>query len=97
VLLDVAFTLVRRALAGQRLVEAHCGHLYQVAQRAGVPAPAVALLHWAFAAWGGSCCLIFIAAPSALKPLVPLLVLPPQIIWLLVVARKARRANIVTW
>ena len=43
VLFDVAFTLVRRAAAGERLTAPHRGHLYQVAQRAGVPAPAVAL------------------------------------------------------
>ena len=53
VLFDVAFTLVRRALAGQRLTQAHRGHLYQIAQRSGVPAIAVALIHWGFAAFGG--------------------------------------------
>ena len=37
VLFDVAFTLIRRALAGERLTEPHRGHLYQVAQRSGLP------------------------------------------------------------
>ena len=67
VLFDVTFTLVRRAAAGERVTAPHRGHLYQVAQRAGVPAPAVALTHWGFALYGGLCCLLFIAVPSPWK------------------------------
>ena len=89
VLFDVAFTLVRRALRGERLTAAHRGHLYQVAQRAGMPAAAVALVHWGFAIFGGLCCLAFITAPSALKPFVPLLTLLPQLAWLAWVRRLA--------
>ena len=37
VLFDVAFTLVRRALAGEPVTQPHRGHLYQVAHRSGVP------------------------------------------------------------
>ena len=33
VLFDVGFTLVRRAVAGERVTAPHRGHLYQVAQR----------------------------------------------------------------
>ena len=36
VLFDVAFTLVRRTLAGEAITRPHRGHLYQVAQRCGV-------------------------------------------------------------
>lgn len=46
-LLDAAFTLARRLVAGERITEAHRGHLYQVAHRAGLPAPAVAAAYWA--------------------------------------------------
>ncbi|HEY8289253.1 MAG TPA: MraY family glycosyltransferase, partial [Acetobacteraceae bacterium] len=88
VLYDVAFTLVRRAWDGERLTEAHRGHLYQVAHRAGVPATAVTLVHWGFAVFGGVVCLWFIAAPSALKPLVPFATLPPQIAWTAFVAMR---------
>ena len=93
VLFDVGFTLVRRAVAGERLTAPHRGHLYQVAQRAGVPAPAVALIHWGFAVYGGLCCLVFIALPSQWKPLVPALTLLPQLAWLgfVVHARQASR------
>ncbi len=97
VLFDVAFTLLRRAVAGERLTAPHRGHLYQVAQRSGVPAPAVALIHWGFAAYGGLCCLVFIASPSEWKPLVPALTLLPQLAWLGFAVRRARRAGIEQW
>jgi UDP-GlcNAc:undecaprenyl-phosphate GlcNAc-1-phosphate transferase len=66
VLFDVAFTLARRALARERLTDPHRGHLYQVAQRAGVPAPVVASVHWGFAVFGGGCCLL--SAPGPVPP-----------------------------
>lgn len=94
VLFDVGFTLVRRLFAGERLTEPHRGHLYQLAHRSGMPAPAVALVHWGFAGFGGCCALVFIAAPSAVKPFVPLLVLLPQLGWLVLVLRRARRAGL---
>ena len=97
VLCDVAYTLVRRALAGERLTVPHRGHLYQVAQRAGVPAVAVTLVHWGFTAFGGLCCLVFIAAPSAWKPFVPLLTLGPQLGWWWFVRGQARRAGVGRW
>ena len=97
VLFDVTFTLARRTLAGERLTVPHRGHLYQVAQRAGVPAPAVAVAHWGFAAYGGVCCLVFIAAPSPFKPYVPALTLVPQAAWLSFVGSRARKAGLTRW
>jgi UDP-N-acetylmuramyl pentapeptide phosphotransferase/UDP-N-acetylglucosamine-1-phosphate transferase len=97
VLFDVAFTLVRRALAGERLTEPHRGHLYQVAQRSGIAASSIAVIHWGFAAFGGVCALVFLAVPSGLKPYVPLLTLPLQLGWLWHVARSARQAGVARW
>lgn len=97
VLFDVAFTLVRRALAGERITQAHRGHLYQVAHRAGMAAPLVAALQWGFAAWGGVCCLVFLAAPGWAKPLAAGLVVPPQLVWLAYVLHGARRAGLGRW
>ena len=97
VLFDVAFTLARRALARERLTEAHRGHLYQVAQRSGVPAPVVASVHWGFAVFGGGCCLLFIAAPSSLKPYVPVLALVPQLPWVALVCSWSRAAGLTRW
>ncbi|HEX5328419.1 MAG TPA: MraY family glycosyltransferase [Acetobacteraceae bacterium] len=95
VLFDVAFTLVRRALRGERLTSPHRTHLYQMAHRVGVPAVAVTLVHWGFAVFGGVCCLAFIAAPPAAKPLIPLAVLVPQLSWLAYV--RARSGPISRW
>jgi UDP-GlcNAc:undecaprenyl-phosphate GlcNAc-1-phosphate transferase len=97
VLFDVAFTLIRRALAGERLTEPHRGHLYQVAQRSGLPAVAVTLVHWGFAGFGGICALLFVAAPTPAKPFIPLLTLPPQLCWLGFVARRAQSAGVTCW
>ncbi len=97
VLYDVAFTLARRLLAGERLTQAHRSHLYQVAHRSGFDARSIAVLHWGFAAFGGLVCLAFVGAPSAVKPLVLLLVLPPQLAWTAFVALRARRAAIGRW
>ncbi len=97
ILFDVAFTLVRRALAGDRLTEAHRSHLYQVAHRAGMPAVRVTLVHWGFALWGVLCCGLFIAASGLEKPLAVLLVLPPQLLWVAYVVRCARLAPIGRW
>ena len=97
VLFDVAFTLARRAFAGEQLTEPHRGHLYQVAQRSGLPAVAVALVHWAFAGFGGICALLFLAAPTPAKPFVPLLTLLPQLCWLGFVAHRARQAGVTRW
>ena len=97
VLFDVAFTLVRRALAGQRVTQAHRGHLYQVAQRAGMDARAIAVLHWGFSGLGGICALAFVYAPSPVKPLLPPLLLLPQLAWLGYVTAIARRARLERW
>ncbi len=97
VLFDVAFTLARRMAAGERITKAHRGHLYQVAHRAGVPAPAIALAHWGFAVFGGGCCLLFIAAPSPLKPYVPVLTLLPQVPWVAFVRARSRAAGLTRW
>ena len=97
VLFDVAFTLCRRTLAGERLTQAHRGHLYQVAQRSGMDAPAVAMLHWGFAALGGVVCLVFVQSGPMTKVVLPLLLLPPQLVWLGYVVRRARRAGLGRW
>jgi UDP-GlcNAc:undecaprenyl-phosphate GlcNAc-1-phosphate transferase len=93
VLFDVAFTLLRRFLAGESLTQAHRGHLYQLAHRSGMPAVRVTLVHWGFAVWGGVCCALFLSAPPVWKPLWVAMVLPPQVAWLLIVDRLTRIAG----
>jgi UDP-GlcNAc:undecaprenyl-phosphate GlcNAc-1-phosphate transferase len=97
VLFDVGFTLVRRAVAREALTEPHRGHLYQVAQRSGVPATAVTLVHWGFAVYGGVLSLAFIAVPSELKPQLLPLTLVPQALWVWFVVRRASAAGVRRW
>ena len=97
VLYDVAFTLVRRAVAGDRLTQPHRSHLYQVAHRSGLDAVWVTLVQWGFVLWGALCCAVFLRATGLGKPLVLLLVLVPQLIWTGIVAGMARRAAIGRW
>jgi UDP-GlcNAc:undecaprenyl-phosphate/decaprenyl-phosphate GlcNAc-1-phosphate transferase len=97
VLFDVAFTLVRRTLAGENIAQAHRSHLYQVAHRSGVDARAIAAIHWAFAAIGGIVAMAFTHASSSMKlPLLALLLLP-QLAWLAFVASRARSSNLGRW
>ena len=97
VLFDVALTLLRRALMGERVTEPHRGHLYQIAQRSGVPITVIALVHWGFAIYGGLCCLVFIAAATPWKPYVPLLTLLPQAGWAWFVLHRAQHAGLERW
>jgi UDP-GlcNAc:undecaprenyl-phosphate GlcNAc-1-phosphate transferase len=94
---DVVFTLLRRFRAGDRLTEAHRSHLYQVACRAGMPAPLVTAVHWGMVAWGGLCCIGFTSVQGAAKPVMPLFVVVPQAIWLWYVTRSAKRAGLTDW
>ena len=97
VLYDVAFTLIRRVLAGENPARAHRGHLYQVANRAGMPDVAVTLVHWGFAVWGGITCLAFVATHGDWKPVIALLPVPVQLAWTAHVVMRARRAGLGRW
>ncbi len=97
VLFDVAFTLGRRLLNGDRLTQAHRSHLYQIAHRAGMDARWIAALHWGFAALGGVVAIGFIHAGPGGKLVLPLLLVPPQLVWLGYVVLRARRSPIGPW
>ena len=84
-LLDVAFTLVRRAWAGERVTEGHRGHLYQLAHRAGVPVPVVTGAVWAMSAWGAACA----ALPAGIA--IPLALAPPVLAGMWVLRRARQR------
>ncbi len=97
VLFDVTFTLVRRLFARENIARAHRGHLYQVAQRSGVDARIIALLHWIFAAAGGLTAIGFVAAGRDWKPPIALAPLLLQLAWATYVIRRARGADIGRW
>lgn len=95
-LFDAGFTLVRRALRGERLAVAHRTHLYQMAQRSGLGVRAVAAVHWAFVAFHGLLVWGFLQLPAGSKPIVILPALAGQIGWAAYVALRVRRAGL-TW
>jgi UDP-GlcNAc:undecaprenyl-phosphate GlcNAc-1-phosphate transferase len=97
VLFDVAFTLLRRLVAGEPLTQAHRGHLYQVVQRAGMDPRWVAAVHWGFATIGGLACIGFIYASSVVKAFIPGFVLLPQLGWLFYVVARVRRSGLRSW
>nr|WP_237442429.1 UDP-phosphate alpha N-acetylglucosaminyltransferase [Saccharibacter sp. 17.LH.SD] len=88
---DVFFTLARRTRAKESLAQAHRGHLYQLAVRTNIPAPAVTLIHWGFTIWGG----ISFCLPSMPECLIALSL--PQIMWTLTVTHRARRHLTEKW
>jgi UDP-GlcNAc:undecaprenyl-phosphate GlcNAc-1-phosphate transferase len=95
-LFDAAFTLVRRAVMGRRVADAHRTHLYQMAQRSGLGVRAVAGVHWGFVLVHGALVALFLDLPSGLKPLVVLPALALQSAWLAYVVRRMRRGGL-TW
>lgn len=93
-LFDAAFTLARRALMRERLAEGHRTHLYQLAQRSGVPVRVVAGVHWAFALFHAGLALAFLYMAPGLKPLVVLPALAGQLIWLGFVLSRMKAAGL---
>lgn len=93
-LFDAAFTLARRALMGDRLSEGHRGHLYQMAQRAGMPVRAVAATHWGFAAFHAGLAWLFLQLGPLGKPLVVLPAVAVQVGWLVYVLRRMKAAGL---
>ncbi len=98
-LCDVAFTLLRRARGGARLTDAHRGHIYQVANRAGIGAAKVAGVYWAMTGWGALCGYVAGRSRSGVAAgfAALLLSLAPMAAWLVLVSSKARKAGITRW
>ncbi|WP_027283772.1 glycosyltransferase family 4 protein [Rubritepida flocculans] len=93
-LFDAAFTLVRRALAGERVSAPHRSHLYQMAQRAGMPVRVVSGAHAGFALFHAGLAFLFLGLGPEQKPLVVLPALAVQLLWLGLVLGAMRRAGI---
>ncbi len=93
-LFDAGFTLARRAAMGFRLGEGHRSHLYQMAQRSGMPVRAVAAVHWGFALFHAGLVALFLALAGWAKPLVVLPALAVQLAWMAHVLWRMRRAGL---
>ncbi len=97
ILADVAFTLLRRWRAGDRLTAAHRGHLYQLAHRSGVAPALITAIYWGFALWG--CVLGIVSLDATLAGTAAAIVLAaaPFAVWAWTVLRMARTARIGRW
>jgi len=93
-LFDTGFTLVRRALMGERVSAPHRSHLYQMAQRSGVSVRRIAAVHWAFVGFHGALVALFLRLSPEAKPLVVLPALLVQLAWLGYVARRVNAAGL---
>jgi len=93
-LFDAGFTLLRRVLMRHRVGAAHRTHLYQMAQRAGVPTRAVAAVHWGFALFHALLAVLFLNVSADWKPLVGLPALAVQVVWAAFVLQRMRRAGL---
>jgi UDP-GlcNAc:undecaprenyl-phosphate GlcNAc-1-phosphate transferase len=96
-LFDVAFTLVRRLFAGARLSDGHRGHLYQVAQRAGIGAVWVTLIHWSFALVHAFAAFAYLRSDPTEKLWIVLWVVGGQVLWAACVTWRARARAIGAW
>lgn len=94
---DTTFTLIRRALRGERVIDAHRGHLYQVLHRSGFSHTGVSLLHHGFVVLQGFGAIFLLYLPSVHKPLIFLPFFVLQLIYLGVVWRWAHAAGIEKW
>ena len=93
-LLDAAFTLARRWLRGDRITQAHRGHFYQIAHRAGVPAWLVTMVYWAMAGLGGASgalCGIHASITPACAGVLAFAA------WAMFVTNRARKAGLGAW
>jgi UDP-GlcNAc:undecaprenyl-phosphate GlcNAc-1-phosphate transferase len=97
VLYDVAFTLVRRLLRGENVTQAHRGHLFQVAHRAGLDARLITVVYWGFTAFGACAAWCFLAAPSFYKPMIVPVPLIPPLIWTVFVIHRSRVEQVGRW
>jgi UDP-GlcNAc:undecaprenyl-phosphate GlcNAc-1-phosphate transferase len=91
---DAAFTLLRRAALGLNITAAHRTHLYQMAQRSGLGVRQVAAVHWCFVLTNGLLALAFFGLDTAHKALVFLPALGLQVIWLVHIRARMRRAGL---
>ena len=96
-ILDVAFTLLRRALNGESLAAAHRGHLYQVLARSGVPPLRVSALYWAMTAVAGVAGFRFLSLSPPAKLGVASAAAALFCLYAAWVAARARRAGITAW
>ncbi|WP_203412802.1 MraY family glycosyltransferase [Entomobacter blattae] len=96
-LYDTFFTLIRRKLAGEKLLLAHRGHLYQLAQRSGINASLVTLIEWGFCLYGFLIAWMGFYTTLYKAILLSGSVLLIQIVWSVYIIKRAKKADFGPW
>lgn len=94
---DVTFTLIRRAIKRQHLLQAHRGHLYQMAHRCGMHASIVTLIQWFFCIWGGIVTLLIPFTTPLNIFFSCMLLLCPQVSWTAYILYMTNKLSIKKW
>ena len=92
---DTFFTFIRRLLRGERVLEAHRTHLYQLLNRTGWSHRAVSLFHYGVCVVQGVAAIWMVNIIGHQRMLVFLPFLAFQVIYTVVVIRRARKAGLL--
>jgi len=84
-------------MRGENVTQAHRGHLFQVAHRAGLDSRLITLIYWGFTLFGAASAWCFLAAPSSYKPLIVPVPLIPPVIWTVYVMHRGHLAQVGRW
>lgn len=97
IIYDTAFTFFRRLLKGEKVVEAHRTHLYQLFQRLGYGHGTVSLFHYGLCILQGLAAIAMVNIPGSRRVLLfaPFLVI--QVIYTFVVLRAAKKAGLLQY
>lgn len=95
---DVVFTLIRRGHAGQSLVQAHRGHLYQILHRSHLPVATISVLEWCMTLWGSAVACLLAPTTSLWGCAGGLaLLMLPQLAWTVFAVTRARAYPVGKW
>ena len=97
ILADVALTLARRLAAGDRLTQAHRGHLYQLASRSGLRGTQVTPIYWLLGFVGCLSATLGIDGSRRTTALATVAETGAFAIWAAYAIRRARRHPIGRW
>jgi len=92
---DTAFTFFRRLLSGERVIDAHRSHLYQLFQRLGYNHTTVTLFHYVVSIVQGCGALWMIHIQGVERILIFLPFLSFQILYSIIIFRAAKRARLI--
>jgi UDP-GlcNAc:undecaprenyl-phosphate/decaprenyl-phosphate GlcNAc-1-phosphate transferase len=94
-LADVGLTLIRRWRRAERLTQAHRSHVYQIANRTGIPAWIVTLIYWMLASIGAAAGGMSARAAGGLLG-IALAAILPFLAWVFYVEHRAQRQKPTT-